>query len=108
MSQHCRANPCCGERPCEGVPLPQHASGLVSHNKTEVPKVERLPITAVLHDVCTVQIGGKMRLIGRIEADVTERFPDGTVVHTSDLVGRWKNVARTRNSTYFIASERTG
>lgn len=33
MSQHCRANPCCGERPCEGVPLPQHTSGYPLRNK---------------------------------------------------------------------------
>lgn len=32
MSQHCKANPCCGDRPCSGIPLPQHASGLTSHN----------------------------------------------------------------------------
>jgi hypothetical protein len=34
MSQHCRANPCCGDRPCSGIPLPQHASGLPAHNKS--------------------------------------------------------------------------
>lgn len=33
MSQHCRANPCCGDRPCSGIPLPQDASGLPAHNK---------------------------------------------------------------------------
>lgn len=32
MSQHCKANPCCGEVPCKGIPLPQHISGLSSHN----------------------------------------------------------------------------
>lgn len=36
MSQHCRANPCCGDRPCSGIPLPQHASGLPSHNKDDI------------------------------------------------------------------------
>lgn len=41
MSQHCRANPCCGDRPCSGVPLPQHSSGLVWHN--ERPKAEATP-----------------------------------------------------------------
>lgn len=40
MSQHCRANPCCGDRPCSGIPLPQHASGLPSHNKKMVVTVE--------------------------------------------------------------------
>lgn len=34
MSQHCRANPCCGDVPCSGIPLPQHTSGLPSHNKS--------------------------------------------------------------------------
>ncbi|TCL70599.1 hypothetical protein [Rhizobium sp. BK251] len=34
MSQHCRANPCCGDVPCSGIPLPQHTSGLTFHNKT--------------------------------------------------------------------------
>lgn len=28
MKNRCKANPCCGEVPCEGVPLPQHRSGL--------------------------------------------------------------------------------
>ncbi|NTF54849.1 hypothetical protein G6L12_08080 [Agrobacterium rhizogenes] len=34
MSQHCRANPCCGDLPCSGIPLPQDASGLPAHNKS--------------------------------------------------------------------------
>lgn len=32
MTQHCKANPCCGDVPCSGIPLPQDASGLPSHN----------------------------------------------------------------------------
>lgn len=41
MSQHCRANPCCGDVPCAGIPLPQHASGLPSHNKNIHMKAAR-------------------------------------------------------------------
>lgn len=33
MINRCKANPCCGEVPCVGVPLPQHESGLVHLNK---------------------------------------------------------------------------
>jgi len=39
MSQHCRANPCCGDVPCSGVPIPQHESGYPSYNKKEVPNI---------------------------------------------------------------------
>lgn len=42
MSQHCRANPCCGDVPCSGIPLPQHASGLPSHNDTTRMDANRL------------------------------------------------------------------
>lgn len=35
MKNHCKANPCCGAIPCEGVPLPQHRSGLWFHNSEE-------------------------------------------------------------------------
>lgn len=36
MTQHCKANPCCGDVPCSGVPVPQDASGLVHHNPETV------------------------------------------------------------------------
>lgn len=36
MTQHCKANPCCGDVPCSGVPIPQDASGLTAHNPVEV------------------------------------------------------------------------
>lgn len=42
MSQHCRANPCCGDRPCSGIPLPQDASGFPSYNKN-VPVAQPAP-----------------------------------------------------------------
>jgi hypothetical protein len=45
MSQHCRANPCCGDRPCSGVPLPQHASGYPSRNKNNAQQAEWQPIS---------------------------------------------------------------
>lgn len=41
MSQHCKANPCCGERPCEGVPLPQDKSGLTHLNKVDTPPADQ-------------------------------------------------------------------
>jgi hypothetical protein len=51
MSQHCRANPCCGDRPCSGIPLPQDASGLTSHNKpfeTQPPAPNVEPLTWIM------------------------------------------------------------
>lgn len=35
MTQHCKANPCCGDVPCSGVPVPQDESGLTAHNKAD-------------------------------------------------------------------------
>lgn len=32
MSERCKANPCCGEVVCAGIPLPQDPSGLVGYN----------------------------------------------------------------------------
>lgn len=49
MTEHCKANPCCGDRPCSGIPLPQHASGLPFHNAPKVAIVSAptiLPMTA--------------------------------------------------------------
>ena len=47
MSQHCRANPCCGDVPCSGIPLPQDSSGLAFHNRqtpqaADKAEIERL------------------------------------------------------------------
>lgn len=50
MSQHCRANPCCGDRPCSGIPLPQHASGLTWHNKKPKPEATE----GVAHEKATL------------------------------------------------------
>lgn len=48
MSQYCRANPCCGDRPCSGIPHPQHASGLTWHNRNvaAVSGASDVPMTA--------------------------------------------------------------
>lgn len=50
MSQHCRANPCCGDVPCSGAPMPQDASGIVAHNET-VGTVKSLPTFAAIMGV---------------------------------------------------------
>lgn len=35
MINRCKANPCCGEYPCTGVPRPQYRSGLESEYERE-------------------------------------------------------------------------
>lgn len=63
-------------------------------------EVERKPITAILHNV---QKQGD-RLCGNIEADSNNRFRDGELVTTSRITSRHKNVFRTLNSVYYVAS----
>lgn len=60
MSQHCRANPCCGDRPCSGIPLPQDASGLPAHNKrVSFPSGSSNPMT-IETELPAVKVGDGM------------------------------------------------
>ncbi len=63
-------------------------------------------ITAVLHDACMVHIDGKDCLFGHVEADSSGRFKDGSIIKTSPIKERWRDIVWTENSCYYIASER--
>lgn len=62
--------------------------------------IDRKPIDAVLKDA--VIIGNS--IVGRIYADTTSRFKDGTMVKTSVIEARYSDVIYTKSSVYYVAS----
>lgn len=66
----------------------------------------REKIDAILHNVNIVEISeGVSIAYGTIEADTKKRFRDGEYIRTSKITARYKNILKTRNTVYYIASK---
>uniref|UniRef100_A0AAU8HXY1 Uncharacterized protein n=1 Tax=Rhizobium phage LG08 TaxID=3129229 RepID=A0AAU8HXY1_9CAUD len=72
-------------------------------------KVGKEKIDAVLHNVSFISYGDRGSIAyGTIEADSKDRFRDGDFIHTSKIASKIKNILKTRNTVYFIASYAEG